>query len=313
MADPKVDHLEAELRWRLRHFLSDNALKKAGRQFLLRKLREWRWPAVLFGGTLRDISVHGPWARLRDVDLVVGGVSGDVLLAALGPYVRRKTRFGGLNLNIDGHVFDVWSLESTWAFREFPVILKGDFADLPRSTFLTVEAIAVELNTDLGQPRRFFHHRFFESILSRVVELNFPENPFPQLSVVRSFVTAQKLGFSIGPALSRYIAYFGKRSSPEELYSVQLSHYAYPFFSVGELARLLEIVSTHNRWHPGTAVRIPSRRQLCLFRDPEGFQDQAAEWSRPPGLPADDHRRNTDWLRGARPTSRAQRDWLTAR
>lgn len=265
MVDARVEKLESELRWRLRHFLTDDARAKSGRRWMLKRIQNSAWPAVLFGGTLRDIMVNGAWTHLRDVDIVFGDTTSDQLLAQFEPFVRRRTRFGGLNLLVEGHAFDVWSLRDTWAFREFPVLLKGDFADLPYTTFLTVEAVAVELHADSGQPRMIFHHRFFESLLDRVVELNFAENPYPELAVIRSFVTAQKLGFSIGPSLARYITHFGRRSSPEQLFGAQVSHYHHALFSVSEIAQLVNLVARHVKWSPRQPVPIPSPRQLFLF------------------------------------------------
>lgn len=88
---------------------------------------------------------------------------------------------------------------------------------MPKTTFLNVEAAAVELATVHGKSRRIYTHGFFEALADRTLEINFEENPFPALCVVRALITAARLQFLIGPKLSKYLVHYGRIFSGEEL------------------------------------------------------------------------------------------------
>jgi hypothetical protein len=55
--------------------------------------------AVLFGGCLRDLALQGASAVPRDIDVVYVGVEPESVADALRPYIERRIRFGGLQLN----------------------------------------------------------------------------------------------------------------------------------------------------------------------------------------------------------------------
>jgi hypothetical protein len=161
-------------------------------------------PLFLFGGWVRDVLLYGPNASPRDVDLVIGGTTVGELEAVLSPHVDRRTRFGGLQLVVEGTPIDIWPLETTWAFRA-----QGNrsptFADLPKTTFLNVEAIALELDEVTGRTGRLYTCGFFEGIRDRVLDINYEANPSPPLCVARSLNLAVKLDYQLGTRLREYI------------------------------------------------------------------------------------------------------------
>jgi hypothetical protein len=222
----------------------------------------------LFGGALRDLMVAGPSAVPRDVDLVIAGAQSKALEDALAVHVKRRTRFGGLHLGVDDWMIDIWPLRETWAFREQHV--ETGFSMLPRTTFLNVEAVAVELAPRRGRRRVVYAHGFFEGVLDGVVEINFEENPFPTLCVVRGLITAARLQFRLGPRLARYVLHYSGLSSIEELVDVQRSHYGYVRASPDELHTWLAAVSDQVSSRPCGPVSLPvSRsRQLEFWTDP---------------------------------------------
>src|SRR4051812_48642791 len=61
---------------------------------------------------------------------------------------------------------------------------------LPETTFFNLEAIAVDVWPQIGKARSIYSgdDQFFEGIITRTLELNRPENPFPGLCIVRSLV-----------------------------------------------------------------------------------------------------------------------------
>jgi hypothetical protein len=273
MADSKDQRLRGELRARVGSFLAkDESPRRRALLSTIERIRVRKWNAVLFGGTLRDLMVYGLSKPPRDVDLVIADVTTDELANVFADSMSKRTRFGGLHLRSGGWMFDVWPLSETWAFRQlgYPA-LRHDFASLPRTTFLNVEAVAVEVATPHGKTRRIHSHGFFEALSNRTVEINFEDNPFPALCVVRSLVTAARLQFSIGPKLSQYLVHYSRIFSAEELVQVQISHYGYSKLSATEFRVWLAAVEDQYRAGAARAVgvRLPvaKSQQLELFRD----------------------------------------------
>lgn len=180
------------------------------------------WRAVLFGGVLRDLVVFGNRQGPRDFDIVVD-VNAEELFDLFHPKVRRRTRFGGLQILHDGWPLDIWPLDRTWAFRHMAIA--PTFENLPKTTFLNVEAIAVDLwNPDYSK-KTLYEDGFFNAIARRTVEVNLRENPYPSLCVVRSLITAWKLNFAIGENLLEYIHGFGASLTLPDIDRIQNEHY----------------------------------------------------------------------------------------
>src|SRR5205823_2395036 len=119
-----------------------------------------------------------------------------------------------------------WPLAQTWAFVQ-DAIAVPTFAALPSTTFFNLEAIAVEVWAPPGRARRLYsgNDQFFEGLLSRTLEINREENPFPDLCVVRGLIMSADLNFRIGPGLARYIALHGRHLTPRDLDDIQQRHY----------------------------------------------------------------------------------------
>jgi hypothetical protein len=219
------------------------------------------WHLLLFGGTLRDLCVT--WsAAPRDLDFVVPGASVEELRAAFANHIERQTRFGGLRLRIGALPVDIWPLEKTWAFAQ-ALVPGRDPEDLTRTTFLSVEAIVVEVQTRPGRPRQFYSGGFFESFASSVLEINLRENPYPALCVVRTLRTARKLGFSIGPQLATYLVDYCARLPMEKLEEAQLSHYGRVCFSRDTIWTDIKAIK-QQKAEGRTIVRLPQPIQRKL-------------------------------------------------
>src|SRR5712692_641684 len=188
------------LRERVSRFLNNGANWKAPLRQVVSTIQNREWKAVLFGGVLRDLSLFGPAERPRDVDIVVDGVSQLELEKTFEEWIVRRNRFGGLHLRVDKWMIDIWNVAATWGIVELELI--PSFNELPKTTFLNVEAIAAELTTVRGQERRLYSHGFFEAIAARVVDINLESNPFPALCVIRSLLTAARLNFEISHRLA---------------------------------------------------------------------------------------------------------------
>lgn len=252
---------QSVLRRSFSRFVCDKKSRKAARARTIRRIVDEGLDACIFGGAIRDIVVRGPSTRTRDIDIVVADVETERLEKLFGDDVVRRTRFGGLNICVEGWDFDIWPLHQTWAFKDFP--LRGrQFRDLPKTTFLTVESIVMPLSAANGLPRRIYHSGFFESISKRVVELNLADNPYPALCVVRAFVAARRLRFGIGPKLAKYIAETSETIQPGDMRRAQLRHYRQLLFSTAELQSLIRLIKDGIKSDASRPVPLPFPVQL---------------------------------------------------
>lgn len=247
-AGPHISKDASTLRRQLRRLLYDPH-PAPGRQRLQKVLRQLisrsdGWDIFLFGGMPRDIAISGPFSLPRDVDIVVGDASTDDIGEVFSDFVQRRNRFGGFSLYIDDWHIDIWPLERTWAFL-YHWASEASIADLPKTTFLNVEAIAVELKTVPGRPRHIYEHGFFEAVNNRVVEINFEENPYPDFCIIRSLLVATKLRFSLGWRLVRYIDYHAQQYDVGELVDIQRKHYGSVRADEGRLALWLSEIRRH--------------------------------------------------------------------
>lgn len=255
----------ADLRRRFRYFLSDARPRKAARREVASRVRELGWRACVFGGTVRDIAVRGPYSPTRDIDIVVDGVSVDEMADRLGGWVVRRNSFGGLHLNVRGTLFDIWPLHETWALKRWgsgPNSLYSTFQSLPLTTFMSVESVAVSLYPSDRGGREVYEKGFFESVSSRVVELNNPENPYPALCVARAVATAIKLDFRMGPRLVRYVLDQLPEVGAEAVVAAYRRHYRSSLFSAEELETLGKRLSEAAIRDPATPLAVPLPRQL---------------------------------------------------
>lgn len=252
-------------------FHSNGSAWKAPILQVLQELRQSNVQAVLFGGTLRSLLVsrifEGRFGRPRDIDVVVSGAALSELEERFSGILARRTRFGGLQLRNGCWRFDVWPLSETWAFKKDRSVSAG-FEDLPSTTTFNLEAIAVEAWSRDGRPRALFsgNDQFFEGILSKTVELNRTDNPFPELTVVRAIIMATELRFRIGPRLAAYISEVRPNLSEDTIAQIQANHYGYSRMSNCTLKQLVEMISLHSSEQ--APIDLPRIGQLHLW-DPE--------------------------------------------
>lgn len=219
------------------------------------------WNAHLFGGLLRDVLMHGADANPRDVDLVLARSCISNVAKVLSHAVERETRFGGLHLHLYGWHIDVWSLEQTWAFHQndkFDIT----FQDLPKTTFLDVDAVAMELSrpSEADFIPKVVENGFFRAMNEQVVDVNFKTNPYPKLCVVRGMEIAERLGFALGPDLVTYIAERAPRTMAgvRDLIDIQRDHYGTVRLPAEKLHLQLQRVREHHRRLTQTTLSLIS-------------------------------------------------------
>ncbi len=266
MADAKIEQQEQILRHRISDFLTKETRRRKPMQSVLGHIYENQWSAYIFGGVARDLLSNGLKAQVRDVDVVIGGVSTCDMRKTMKRHFIRDTRFGGLHMEHQGWLFDMWTLNDTWAFRESHV-RHADFADLPQTTFLNVEAIAVELGGK-KRKRTIYSHGFFEAFLNQTVEINLEANPYPALCIVRSLLTTSRLNFTMGPLLTRYILHHRRNIEIEELLSVQRNHYGRVVMDADLLCKWFGAIADQHKLDKQGNVSLPgTSSQLALWDD----------------------------------------------
>lgn len=273
-----MDELHAQsvetLRRRFRYFLADSGPAKEPRRQLVSRIRSRSWNACVFGGTLRDIAVRGPYTRTRDIDIVVENVSLDEIEATMAGWQCKRNSFGGLRVRVGDEQFDLWPLHETWAWKSLGIgvrdSLYASFELLPKTTFLTVESVAVSLSPERTGGRRIYEHGFFESLGRRVIELNRPENPYPALCIARSLATAMRLGFAVGPRLAKYLVRTFESVTEQQIVQAQRRHYGKVLFGEFELSRIRRQLEIEHREQPGEPIELALGQQLELeFYAPE--------------------------------------------
>lgn len=240
-------------------FCSKSAIWKQPILDTFNELRNENWSAVIFGGTLRSLLLSRIDSefreRPRDVDIVVAIDSADELQERFRPHIHRINRFGGLQLRRyieksddremnEFYPLDVWTLGSTWAFHQRESLLPR-FSSLPDTTFFNIEAIAVEV-WPAGNRRKIYsgEDQFFHGIASRTLEINFRENPYPGLCIVRALALAYRLRFKIGPILAQYISEFGGSLFSSDLERIQIEHYGNIYVGGSFLKRWIEMLTS---------------------------------------------------------------------
>lgn len=223
------------------------------------------WGLFLFGGLLRDVFVLGLKQRPRDIDVVVANGSSEELAGALQPYIRKRTRFGGFQLELSRWHFDVWPLQATWAFVHDKRLAPSP-QNLPKTTFLNVEAVAVSLGEN-GEIGDIFESGFFDAVHKRTLDINFEQNPYPALAAVRALATAARLQYSVSPRLANYIVTTERSLGTEALVSAQDSHYGFVRFRSQAIHAMVKHLGRGLDQYPNDSLHLPNSRsqQLTLW------------------------------------------------
>jgi len=250
------------LRSRLSRFLTNPAPWKEDLRLIVEVFREREWDAVVFGGVLRDLALYGPSERPRDVDIVTNCSSSE-LSTWLSGFPVERTRFGGFRVRIHKWNFDIWTLHETWAFTTGS--MKPTFENLPRTTFFNIEGIAAQLNATPGHKRALYSFGFAEAISSKILDINFEPNPFPQLCIIRALLTATRHGLLISSRLAYYIAARADPREIAEIMNAQVRHYGVARLRTKDVEHWLDHIDKSLSKNPEQAVKLPNAEaQLVL-------------------------------------------------
>lgn len=112
-----------------------------------------------------------------------------------------------------------------------------------------------------------YTHTFFEAIDQRCIDINLESNPFPELCVVRSLITAVRLDYRISRRLAKYIYTHARGASAEGLEAVQISHYGTVKCRGADLLRWASDVGRQLQTKVGEVRILVSKERTRQIRD----------------------------------------------
>lgn len=201
---------------------------------------------LIFGGVVRDYLANG-LGEPRDYDFVVNFAGKKKSIAA---YAEKQTdlsltrnRFGGFKITFYNKiVFDVWELQSTWAFKNHGLF--ASVSNLLKSVYLNIDSFVYSM-----QSRHYIDNcdRNWATIMQRnQLDIVFPDTPFVELNLLRAIVYKDKYRMRISSRLQNvFYKYCGQRQIfVDQLVNLQLNHYGYIRYDKSQLAtKLNEILS----------------------------------------------------------------------
>lgn len=258
MVDSRIGKLEDQLRARVGRFVANRAKWCSSIHEALRRIRKIEPGAFLCGGAVRDILLSDSRNHVipRDLDIVLRDGQTQNVADSFSDCTKRWNCYGGVSIHVRDWSIDAWPLEKTWAFQKKYVDGRG-FGDFPKSTFLNIEAVAIQLFCRKGQKRAIYSNGFFEAILNRTIEINLKENPNPATSVVRSLSVAKRFQFAIGPKLAGYITHCANQIGPQQLLELYQGRYRPAGLSVNELWSYIKAIEEQLRISAREPVRLP--------------------------------------------------------
>lgn len=259
MVNSRIKILESDLRTRISCFVANKSNWCSTCYNALHKIQEFDQYAFLCGGAVRDILLSRRRNNIvpRDLDIVLGYTELEEVAASFSDSLKRWNCYGGVSIQIKDWSIDLWSLNKTWAFVQKLVEGKG-FSDFPKTTFLDIEAVAVQLFSRKKGKREIYSKGFFEAILKKTIEINLEENPNPSMCIVRSLSVASKFKFAIGPKLAKYIAHYTSQTDLEELWTLYQIRYKYNYLSFKSFCLYIKAIEEQLRMSNKQSVKLPT-------------------------------------------------------
>lgn len=193
---------------------------------------------VLFGGILRDLALQCPSSFRSDVDLVVVPLREREFDRFFDGKDARINRFGGYRVMLSRGSVDVWPLQRTWAFR-IGALVGSSPEDLLRTTYFSWDAIAYSWRTG----RLFWRPSYLQELRSKVVDLKFPDNPYPLGALVRTFRLLASQKAEISPRLAHHTWRLLSLYGVSEIVRAERRGFASPYLTEEIVARISELLT----------------------------------------------------------------------
>lgn len=168
---------------------------------------------VVFGGMLRELSLGKAKEFRSDLDLVTRHSRAQIE-DFLGDLDWVQNKFGGYRVFAQGWMYDVWSLEDTWAARA-GYIRCVSFVDLLETTFFDIDSAAFHVS----DRRLIVSRRHLQAVDSKVLGINLVENPSPPAMARRAIKMAMDNELSLSRELATYVLEHYAPDQPDSLES----------------------------------------------------------------------------------------------
>jgi hypothetical protein len=179
---------------------------------------------ILIGGAIRDIALLNRMPR--DFDIIINSLESDFDKAFDG-YTMIRNRFGGYKVIIEDMQFDIWSIQSHWAFKLN--LISTNVENIKNTIFFNVDSLFLNLNNNFSESE-YFNQAVINQELDIIMlpELR-AHQLYKPLSVVRSFILQEKYKLKFSYLLEEFIDnwYRDKLNSTKILEEVHLSHYGF--------------------------------------------------------------------------------------
>lgn len=161
---------------------------------------------VIFGGMIRDFALGGVREFASDIDLV-SMASREEIRIFISKYNPQANKFGGFRFVVGGQMFDIWSFNDTWAFKQGLVKASG-FHDLCKTTFFNVDAACKPLNST----SLISDEDYLESLECRLLDINLEQNPAPNSIAARAIRMAITKNLRMSSRLQEYVLKYAEAS-----------------------------------------------------------------------------------------------------
>ncbi|GEM_PF-1106031 len=266
MANLETQKLEDILRDRIGRFVDNKSKWRLHRHKILQEICGYDNNAFLCGGAARDVLLSQNYKPIipRDLDIILECADLNKVADSFAGHVKRWNSYGGLSIQIQDWSVDLWLLSETWAAKE-KIVEVNSFVDFPKTTFLDIDAVAVQLFKRKGQKRKIHAKGFFEAILKKTIEINLEDNPNPAMCIVRSLRIANKFRFAIGPKLARYIAHYANQIELEEILGLYRTRYQPTVSFIEEIGCYIETIKKQIRVSNKQPVKLPVSENKVYF------------------------------------------------
>jgi hypothetical protein len=258
MVDIKIQNMKQNLRAQLERFINIDLKQYYPQIYRVFELLDAnKYPAFLCGGVVRNMLL-GNNRIPRDIDIIVGNISRCELEDLFRNYFKVETSLGGLKLQVKEWSIDMWPIEETWAFREGKIDGK-EFSDYPKTTFLNIEAIAIQIFNKSEDKKTIYSNGFFKAIAERTLEINFEDNPAPAECIIRALRIAIDHKFIIGPKLAHFMISSINKMDMENLSRIYKHRYMSQQITADNLRKYFESIKKQ--------VHSSSNRPVNIFAD----------------------------------------------
>lgn len=189
----------------------------------------------VFSGVIRDFLLGEPNIdTIHDYDFVISGFNHIPIPTALNKQLScKRNKFGGLKINKDNFIFDVWDLEETWGLVNQRVV-RPDAKALTKSAFFNFSAIVFDYNN----PSFIISKEFCDFYMSKKIDVVYKVNPYVESCIVNSFYYAHQYGLGIGDSLKKWILESYSKYADYE--TAQMNHFGHVIYENVQIKKFVE-------------------------------------------------------------------------